>query len=213
MVGRGAPREPTTNEMYLYLGSLKKGLQPSKYKKFVNIMQDITSRGTRVTTPNDIKRVEEILKDYPRLLLGFSVLVPDRDRPIHSAEASKGLRQFKTIQTMVGKRISPSPSPVPTMDDALIFLVSVEEAFQYEPANYDKFVKIMLSAQRLREASAIAKVEKLTRDHPNLLMGFSAFLSADSKIPRVTNKRKRAESDGAVFMNKPKTRSQSRRVT
>lgn len=92
------------------------------------------------------------MKDYPKLILGFSVFATGVYRPILDSddEANKGLGQFQTTQTMVGKRVAPSPSPPPvvTMDCALRYMISLEEAFVNEPAKYDEFVKIMLLSQR-----------------------------------------------------------------
>ncbi|CAA7020831.1 unnamed protein product [Microthlaspi erraticum] len=168
---------------------------------------------------NIFKKLEEFCKDYPKLLLAFSVFVKGSYRPIPipDDEDDEGLCKFQTTQTMVGKRVAPPPSPSPspgvTMYDALTYLYSAEEAFSDEPVKYDQFLKIMVSAQSMGDSIALAKVEKLTRDgdHRNLLIGFSVFLSDENKMTFFPSKRNRTddESHGAEdFTNKRKTRSQ-----
>ncbi|CAA7025232.1 unnamed protein product [Microthlaspi erraticum] len=189
--------------------------QPSAYKKFYELINDTKER--RVSPRDSLIKVEEIVKDYPKLILGFSVFATGVYRGILDSddEANKGLGQFQTTQTMVGKRVAPSPSQSssPTMDYALRYMISVEEAFFNEPAKYDEFVRLMLLSQTIGESIAIAKVEKLTKDHRNLLVGFSVFLSEENKMSFFPNKRIRThESHGAEdFTNKRKTRSQGLR--
>ncbi|KAG7593059.1 Paired amphipathic helix [Arabidopsis thaliana x Arabidopsis arenosa] len=72
------------------------------------------------------------------------------------------------------------------MDDATSYLTAVKKAFHDEPAKYVELIKLLndLSARRVDAASVIARVDELMKDHQNLLLGFSVFLSANMSFIR-----------------------------
>ncbi|VVA94713.1 unnamed protein product [Arabis nemorensis] len=66
--------------------------------------------------------------------------------------------------------------------DARSYFKAVRKAFHDEPAKYSKFVKLWYHSKthKLDRASAIAMVKELMKDHPNLILGFYAFLPPEA---------------------------------
>ncbi|CAA7031724.1 unnamed protein product [Microthlaspi erraticum] len=170
-------RDPTKHEYKLYHASLRKILHEKSHKEFVQVLRDIKA-APRGAGPSHLARIEEILKDHPQLLLGFisffTKAMIGSDVP---PDPNKGLGPF---QTMVGKRVS--PSPVLTMDAALDYMDEVKKAFHDEPAKYDQFIEILLTAHTVDEAdSALARVKELMIGHMDLFLVFSVILAAQPK--------------------------------
>ncbi|CAL9216139.1 unnamed protein product [Arabidopsis halleri] len=130
--------------------------------------------------------VKEVHEEVVFLSKDKITIPPKADRTIPSEanktippEANKGLSQF---QTMVGKSVPPKK----TINDACSYIYSVKEAFHDEPAKYAEFLKLLSAykARRVDKDSVIARMEELTKDHRDLLLGLSAFLpAAASTIP------------------------------
>ncbi|EFH69595.1 predicted protein [Arabidopsis lyrata subsp. lyrata] len=129
------------------------------------------------------KSIKELHEEVVFLSEDKITIPPKADRTIPSEanktippEANKGLSQF---QTMVGKSVRPKK----TINDARSYIYSVKEAFHDEPAKYAEFLKLLdaYRARRVDKDSVIARVEELTKDHRDLLLGLSAFLPAATK--------------------------------
>ncbi|CAA7031718.1 unnamed protein product [Microthlaspi erraticum] len=185
-------RCPTKHEYKLYRASLLKIIHKKRNKEFVQVLRDIKA-APRGAGPSHLARFDEILKDHPQLLLGFISFFTKAMIGSDVPPDPKKLGPFETIQTMVGKRVSPiSLSTVLTMDAALDYMEDVQEAFHYQPEKYDQFIEILLTAHTVDEAeSALARVEELMIGHRNLFLDFSVILAAQPKITIPPKKRRR----------------------
>ncbi|CAD5313619.1 unnamed protein product [Arabidopsis thaliana] len=128
--------------------------------------------------PPMTKKIDEGKKSVKKVHKKFLVLSKvDRTIP---PNANKELRKSRT---MFGKSVPLEK----TLDDARSYIDSVKEAFHDEPAKYAEFLKLLndYKARRLDADSVIARVDELTKDHRNLLLGLRAILlpAAKSTIP------------------------------
>ncbi|XP_010480642.1 PREDICTED: paired amphipathic helix protein Sin3-like 3 [Camelina sativa] len=189
MVGRSLVPDATTDEAVLYLTTVKKAFhdEPEKYYQFLKIMHDLSAR--RVGPATVIARMEKLLKDHLDLLLGFNAFLPAEFQITIPPEVNNEFGQFRNV------------SPEATMDDATSYLTAVKEALYDEPAKYAEIIKLLndLRARRVDTASVIARVDELLKDHQNLLLGFSVFLS--SKTNFIRKLKARFQGDGSLVVN------------
>ncbi|XP_010462873.1 PREDICTED: paired amphipathic helix protein Sin3-like 3 [Camelina sativa] len=183
------------NEAVSYLTTVRKAFhdEPGKYAQFLKIMHDFSAR--RVDTTTVIARMEKLMKDHLDLLLGFNAFLPAGFQITIPPKANNEFGQFRNV---AGRSVSPEAT---TMDDATSYLTAVKEALSDEPAKYAEIIKLLndLRARRVDTASVIARVEELLKDHQNLLLGFSVFLSAKTNFIRKL--KARFQGDGCHVVN------------
>ncbi|VVA94714.1 unnamed protein product [Arabis nemorensis] len=159
--------------------------EPAKFEEIIMLLEDI--RYHKVDKATGFARVGELLKDHRNLLIGLNAFLPAEAKITIPPEptrtdANKGLGQ------LLGRRVSSEL----TIDDSLAYIAAVKEAFKDEPEKHQEFFQILkfLYTHRENEALCYARVKELMKDHPNLLIGFNAFLPPDAKItiPPVANK-------------------------
>ncbi|EME28827.1 paired amphipathic helix protein Sin3a [Galdieria sulphuraria] len=88
------------------------------------------------------------------------------------------------------KETSPSSQSAPSsnrklkVEDALAYLEQVKTQFNDQPHVYNKFLDIMkdFKSQAIDTNGVMARVSELFRGHPNLILGFNAFLPPGCKI-------------------------------
>ncbi|VVA92334.1 unnamed protein product [Arabis nemorensis] len=102
------------------------------------------------------------------------ITIPPEPNGTTLNDANKGLGQ------LLGRRVSSEL----TIEDSLAYIAAVKEAFKDEPEKYEEFLKILkyLDTHRENKGTCHAGVKELMKDHPNLFLGFNAFLPAESKI-------------------------------
>ncbi|AAC00582.1 Hypothetical protein [Arabidopsis thaliana] len=142
--------------------------------------------------PPMTKKIDEGKKSVKKVHKKFLVLSKvDRTIP---PDANKELRKSRT---MFGKSVPLEK----TLDDARSYIDSVKEAFHDEPAKYAEFLKLLndYKARRLDADSVIARVDELTKDHRNLLLGLRAILlpAAKSTIPHKAKGKRTARPEAS----------------
>ncbi|XP_024382732.1 paired amphipathic helix protein Sin3-like 4 isoform X2 [Physcomitrium patens] len=107
----------------------------------------------------------------------------------------------KTISVANGHRL--------TTDDALAYLKAVKEKFQEDKPKYDEFLEVMkdFKAQKVDTAGVISRVKQLFKGHPQLIMGFNAFLPRGYEITQPEEEKPAVEFDQAInYVSKIKSR-------
>uniref|UniRef100_A0A8C9PHB6 Paired amphipathic helix protein Sin3b n=1 Tax=Spermophilus dauricus TaxID=99837 RepID=A0A8C9PHB6_SPEDA len=76
------------------------------------------------------------------------------------------------------------PSPSPQVEDALTYLDQVKIRFGSDPATYNGFLEIMkeFKSQSIDTPGVIRRVSQLFHEHPDLIVGFNAFLPLGYRI-------------------------------
>ncbi|KAG9157964.1 hypothetical protein Leryth_000138, partial [Lithospermum erythrorhizon] len=103
--------------------------------------------------------------------------------------------------------------PIPSTNDALLYLKKVRDAFADQREKHSMFIDIMGSykAQRIDKDEVIDRVKELFQGHPHLIIGFNAFLPKGHEI-KLTRKEKKPPKkpvefeDGIIFIGKLKER-------
>ncbi|EOA37268.1 hypothetical protein CARUB_v10010852mg [Capsella rubella] len=184
MVGRSVTPTPTFADALSYVRSVRDAFhdEPAKYREFLKLMNDY-KQSPGLDTGTVIARMEKLLKDHLNLLLGFNAFLPPGFQITIPPEASKELGNGAT------------------MDDATSYLTAVKKAFHEEPAKYAQLIKLLndFRARRVDTAIVIERVEELMKDHQNLLLGFSVFLSPKANFIR--NLKARFQGDGSHVVN------------
>ncbi|XP_023632831.1 paired amphipathic helix protein Sin3-like 6 [Capsella rubella] len=187
MVGRSVTPTPTFADALSYVRSVRDAFhdEPAKYREFLKLFHKIINafNARRLDTGTVIARMEKLLKDHLNLLLGFNAFLPPGFQITIPPEASKELGNGAT------------------MDDATSYLTAVKKAFHEEPAKYAQLIKLLndFRARRVDTAIVIERVEELMKDHQNLLLGFSVFLSPKANFIR--NLKARFQGDGSHVVN------------
>ncbi|KAG7592793.1 Paired amphipathic helix superfamily [Arabidopsis thaliana x Arabidopsis arenosa] len=196
---------PTMDDAVSYLTTVKEALhdEPAKFKEFLKVLND--TKAHRMCKDSGITRMTELIKGHPKLLRGLNVFLPEAKITIPT-KANKGLGQSQTIFCI---KVSPELSKL----NAPAYIASVKEAFHNEPEKYKEWINMLKDFRALRvdEASLIVKVEGLMKNHRNLLLGFSVYLSAGTKLtippeaeqhiaPSDNNKRKRVKCDDPAMI-------------
>ncbi|CAL9216413.1 unnamed protein product [Arabidopsis halleri] len=172
MVGRSLSPEATVEDAMSYVNAVKEAFQDAeraKYRMFLGLFRGFNANRIGIATFS--ASMQDLMKDHANLCLGLNVLLPPEYHITIPPEASP---EFHKV---VGRSV---PPPKPTIDDATSYLIAVKEAFHDEPAKYMEILNLLndFKARRVEAARVIARVEELMKDHLNLLLGFSVFLSA-----------------------------------
>ncbi|CAH8253384.1 unnamed protein product [Arabidopsis lyrata] len=205
MSGRRLSPKATMDDAVSYLTAVKEALhdEPAKFKEFLKVLNDIKAH--RINKDSGIARMTELIKGHRKLLRGLNVFLPEAKITIPT-KANKGLGQSQTIVCI---RVSPELSKL----NAPAYMASVRKAFSNEPAKLKEWIKIFndFKANRADKAGFIAKVKELMKNHRNILLGFSVYLSAGTKLtippeakqhiaPSDNNKRKRAKCNDPAMI-------------
>ncbi|CAL4902486.1 unnamed protein product [Urochloa decumbens] len=110
----------------------------------------------------------------------------------------------------------PPPAAAPpqgslTTTDALSYLKAVKEKFQDRRVKYEEFLEVMrdFKSSKIDTAGVILRVKNLFHGHPDLILGFNAFLPKGYEIKHEDLDKKPVDFAKAItFVNRIKTRFQ-----
>ncbi|XP_042397242.1 paired amphipathic helix protein Sin3-like 1 [Zingiber officinale] len=141
-------------DLVWYTMILQRNLNVDKYKEFLQIMNGVRQR--RISRVVAVKKVKELLREHPRLLLGFSDFL------------TKGLDETDLSITMKG----------PDYEDCSSFFLKIKSRFSRKDKKWKSFKKIMslYINKKWSIDGVIQEVIMLFQGHDDLVEQFISFI-------------------------------------
>ncbi|XP_042391906.1 paired amphipathic helix protein Sin3-like 4 isoform X2 [Zingiber officinale] len=141
-------------DLVWYAMILQRNLNVDKYKEFLQIMNGVRQR--RISRVVAVKKVKELLREHPRLLLGFSDFL------------TKGLDETDLSITMKG----------PDYEDCSSFFLKIKSRFSRKDKKWKSFKKIMslYINKKWSIDGVIQEVIMLFQGHDDLVEQFISFI-------------------------------------
>jgi len=137
--------------------------------------QDIASSANPVKTENQ-EQVPQSSTVSPSSKSGTTSGVADKESANPSDDKSTKESSSQPASSSSNRKLK--------VEDALAYLEQVKTQFSDQPHVYNKFLDIMkdFKSQAIDTNGVMARVSELFRGHPNLILGFNAFLPPGCKI-------------------------------
>ncbi|KFK44124.1 hypothetical protein AALP_AA1G218500 [Arabis alpina] len=118
---------------FVFMSYMKEAFydEPAIHKECINVFMDFKAR--RLDGAGTLARLAELMKDHGDLLRAYSVLFPKANITV-PPEAYQALGPNQTI---TGTSVSRKNK------EASLYMASVKEAFDDEPAKYKEFLKVL----------------------------------------------------------------------
>ncbi|CAG5127146.1 unnamed protein product [Candidula unifasciata] len=187
---------------YLDQVKLHFGNQPQVYNDFLDIMKDFKSQ--IIDTPGVVNRVSNMFRGHPDLIVGFNTFLPpgykmevhcgsinvhQPGQQVMSITALALLQAVSTVNrvsapSLAGGQQQQFQSQHLKLKDALSYLDQVKLQFSNQPQVFHDFLDVLekFKSQAIDWSCVINQVSDLFKGHPDLIVGFNAFLFPEQQI-------------------------------